>query len=525
MDYFSHPLVQFRSVEARDYQITIAKAAAAKNTLCVLPTGTGKTAIAIMVAAERMELFPGSRVMIVAPTRPLAEQHQRSFQKMLDIPPKEIMLMTGKVPPDVRRAYYLNARVVCATPQTIQQDLLNGRLKLTDYSLIIVDEVHRAVKKYAYPFVARKYMEQSSHPRILGLTASPGSDKTKINEICKNLGIEHVEIRTETDSDMKDYVQETRTEVIEVELTDEMKEAQRNLHLALHDSMERLKKLQVNAHNKRELIEAQQSLQKRLLQNEKNPIMYHQISAIAETIKIGYILELLETQSLAATIKYIEGMGTASKAAKRILSDLRIKLAWEQIKKIKDEGNEHPKMERLLQLVKDEIAKNKNVQIIIFSHYRQNIAQIWRMLKGVTGCMPVILIGQGGETGMSQKEQIEIIKDYDSGVFNTLITSPIGEEGLHMASADIAIFYEPVSSEIRTIQRRGRVGRTKLGRIIVLLTVDTRDEANFYIARKKEHKMKEILKGMQDSPAQDTAIQDATSGVPEKRNLLDFTEK
>ena len=511
MDYFSHPLVQFRAIEAREYQSDIAKAAAKQNTLCVLPTGMGKTAIAIMVAAERMGEFEGSKAMIVAPTRPLAEQHQRSFQKMLDIPAKEIILMTGKIPPDVRKNYYVNARVVCATPQTIQQDLLNGRLKLTDYSLLIVDEVHRAVRKYAYPYVARKYVEQSRFPRILGLTASPGSDKAKINEICKNLNIEHVEIRTETDSDVKDYVQPTQLEVIEVDLTDEMKAAQENLRLALQDSMSRLKKLQINAHNKRDLIEAQQSLQKRLFQNEKNPIMYHQISAIAEAIKIGYILELLETQSLAATIKYIEGMGTGSKAAKRIMSDIRIKLAWEQIRKIKDEGNEHPKMERLLELVKNEIAANKNVQIIIFSHYRNNIEQIWRKLKAVDGCMPVILIGQGGETGMSQKEQIEIIKDYDSGIYNTLITSPIGEEGLHMASADLAIFYEPVSSEIRTIQRRGRVGRTKLGRIIVLLTVDTRDEANFYIARKKEHKMKEILKGMQEKDSE--------------RNLLDFANK
>jgi Fanconi anemia group M protein len=167
---------------------------------------------------------------------------------------------------------------------------------------------------------------------------------------------------------------------------------------------------------------------------------------------------------------------------------------------MKESGREHPKMEKLCDIVKDEISRNKDVQMIIFSHYRNNIEQIWRRLKSVEGCRPVILIGQGGETGMSQKEQIEIIKDYDVGVYNALITSPIGEEGLHMASADVAIFYEPVSSEIRTIQRRGRVGRTKLGRIIVLLTVDTRDEANFYIARRKERKMKEILKDMQDGP-------------------------
>jgi Fanconi anemia group M protein len=257
--------------------------------------------------------------------------------------------------------------------------------------------------------------------------------------------------------------------------------------------MERLKKLQIQAHNKRDLVEAQQSLQKRL-QKEKNPIMYHQISAIAEALKLWYAVELLETQSLSATLKYLEGMGTGSKAAKRIMQDLRIKLAWEQIRKIKDEGGEHPKMERLCELVKDEIAANKNVQLIIFSHYRNNIEQIWRKLKGVDGCLPVVLIGQGGETGMSQKEQIEIIRDLESGIYNCLITSSIGEEGLSIEGLDIAIFYDSVPSAIRLIQRRGRVARTRPGKAIFLLTKDTQDEAYFWKSRREESKMRDLLR-------------------------------
>ena len=98
---------------------------------------------------------------------------------------------------------------------------------------------------------------------------------------------------------------------------------------------------------------------------------------------------------------------------------------------------------------------------------------------------------------MSQKEQINVIRDYEAGVYNCLVTSPVGEEGLHIPSADLAIFYEPVPSEIRTIQRRGRVGRTKVGKIIFLLTRKTRDEAYHYVARNKEQRMKEILKDMQ----------------------------
>ena len=112
-------------------------------------------------------------------------------------------------------------------------------------------------------------------------------------------------------------------------------------------------------------------------------------------------------------------------------------------------------------------------------------------------CKPVILIGQSGERGLSQKEQIEVIMEFNDGYYNCLITSPIGEEGLHIPSADIAIFYDSVASEIRTIQRRGRVGRTKVGKIIFLLTRKTRDEGYYWTSQRREAKMKTILKSMQ----------------------------
>ena len=108
------------------------------------------------------------------------------------------------------------------------------------------------------------------------------------------------------------------------------------------------------------------------------------------------------------------------------------------------------------------------------------------------------MIGQSGEKGLTQKEQIDVIRDYNVDVYNCLITSPIGEEGLHIPSADIAIFYDSVPSEIRTIQRRGRVGRTKVGKIIFLITRKTRDEGYYWTARRREEKMKSILKGMQN---------------------------
>jgi len=491
-EYVAHHLLK-PVIEERLYQTAIFNTATKKNTLCVLPTGMGKTAIAIMLAAHRME--NGGKVMIVAPTRPLAAQHQESFQKAFELPKREIVLVTGQIPPLARREYYREARIITATPQTIQNDLRTGKLDFSDFSLLIVDEVHRAVKKYAYPFVAKAYMERSKNPRILGLTASPGSDEAKINEIRKGLFIEAVEIRDEEDGDVKPYVQEKEIEIIKVPFAGELVTIQGNLKSALSDRQEKLQKYNIYARSKRDLLLAQERTS-RLMKLEQRPVYFHVISLIAETIKLWHMLELLETQSISAARLYADRLKQeSSRAAKRIIDDRKVNEALVLMDLVSSRGEEHPKMAALKDIIGKEMP-NK-IKVIVFSHYRDNIEKILQTLKTVEGCRPVSLIGQAGEKGLTQTEQIETIESYEDGLYNVLVTSSIGEEGLHISSADMAIFYDSVPSEIRTIQRRGRVGRTKVGKIVILLTKGTRDEAYYYTAKRKEQRMHDILEDMQ----------------------------
>jgi Fanconi anemia group M protein len=368
----------------------------------------------------------------------------------------------------------------------------------------VFDECHRAIRDYAYTFVAKSY-NKNSNGLILGLTASPGGSEEKINQICNNLFIEAVEVRTETDPDVQPYVKEIDTEFEKVELPMELKSIRENFKNSLNVRLEKLKGYKINTYNKRELLEAQKKISARLAK-EKRPIYYHMISGIAEAIKIWHALELLETQSLNSVEVYFERMrDKETKADKRIIEDPGILRALTLLKKYK---KEHPKMERLKEMIDEQIKENKNVKIILFSHFRDNIQRIFEVLSGVEGCSPATLIGQAGEKGLSQKEQISVIRDFEDDFYNCLITSPIGEEGLHLASADLAIFYDSVPSEIRTIQRRGRVGRTKVGKIIILLTKNTRDEAYYYSAKRKEKKMKEILKDMQNETRSQSSLFD-----------------
>lgn len=495
MLYVSHPLIKENAIESRLYQEAILNTAVNKNTLCTLPTGTGKTAIAILLAVNRLEKYPGSKIIITSPTRPLNAQHQKSFQGCLNMPEEEIILLTGKIRPCDRKCLYKNAKIVVATPQTLKNDVLNGNLNFSDFSLFVIDECQHSVRKYPYPFVAERYMKEAKNPLILGLTASPGSSYEKIQEIRRNIFAEAVEIRTDSDEEVKPYIQTLETEWIKLEFPEELKNAQTNLKTAMKERMAKLKEYKVNVYRKKDLLEAQKTIIRKM-QKEKKPFYFYLVSLIAETIKIWYALEMLETQSLKAAKMYFEKMKEKNtKSDNRILKDDNIKNALEILYNYKEE---HPKIERLKEIIASEIEKNKNVKIIIFSHFRNNIDNLFEILKEVSGCSPARLVGQAGERGLSQKEQISVLRDFDDGFYNCLITSPIGEEGLSIGSLDIAIFYDNVPSAIRRIQRRGRVARTRPGKLIILTTKRTQDEAYYWKSVKDEKRMKEILKSMKE---------------------------
>ncbi|UCC91620.1 MAG: DEAD/DEAH box helicase family protein, partial [Candidatus Aenigmatarchaeota archaeon] len=187
MAYVEHPLIRKDSLESRLYQEAILGRAVENDLLCVLPTGLGKTPIAIVLSVFRLEKYPDSKIMVLAPTKPLIEQHQNSFMEMIDLPEKEFVLLTGMVKPSEREESYRSSKFIFATPQTVENDLKNRRLDLSDFSLVVFDEAHHSIGDYAYPYIANVYLSKARNPRILGLSASPGGTKEKIREIMKNL--------------------------------------------------------------------------------------------------------------------------------------------------------------------------------------------------------------------------------------------------------------------------------------------------------------------------------------------------
>jgi len=499
---------KIKNFKPRIYQETILESAIKSNTLIVLPTGLGKTKTAILTSINRLNNYPKSKVLFLTPTKPLASQIAKEIKESTDI--ENVSLFTGTVQPQIREELFKDSKIIVSTPQCIENDIINQRLNLKGISLIVFDEAHRAVKDYSYTWIAKQYNKKADYPRIIGLTASPGSELDKITETCKNLYIENIEARTEEDPDVKPYIQETEIETIIVELPKEFKETKKYLEDCFKSKLIRLKELGIinstqEYSRKKQLLSLQGSLQGRIAQGEKTIRIWQGISTIAEAIKTQHALEMLETQGTMSLYNYMKNLfkiadKTKVKAVKNLTKDPNFKSAWFLTQKLIDNKIEHPKLTKLKEILKKEFKKNSKIKVIVFNQFRDSAKQIEKELNELPNAKAKLFVGQAKKsgTGLSQKEQIAILKDFGEQKYNCIISTSIGEEGLDIPKVDLVIFYEPVPSAIRKIQRKGRTARQEKGRLIMLVTKNTRDEAYHWAAFHKEKRMYKILKNLKE---------------------------
>jgi len=498
VEYVHHPLIEENRIERRSYQIAIAATALMRNTLVVLPTGLGKTVIALLVIASRL-YNRGGKALFLAPTKPLVEQHANFLRKTLKINPNEIVALSGEVPPEKRFQLWNKAKIVVSTPQVIENDVISGRISLEDVTHLTFDEAHRAVGNYSYVFIAKTYMETSKDPLILAITASPGSEMERIEEVLKNLYIEDVEVRTEWDDDVRPYIHEKRIEWVRVEMPKELREVRDILKDCIEHRLMRLEGLGVKARglSKKELLALQEALQSEAYESGDRRL-YDALSILAEILKIHHAVELIETQGLDALKHYLRKIVIearskgGSKASKSIIMDERFRKAVTMALKCEVD---HPKLKKLKEIVREELRK-RDSRIIVFTNFRDTAEVIAKELNEM-GIKAVRFVGQANredDKGLRQREQVEIVERFRDGEIDVLVATSVGEEGLDIPEVDLVVFYEAIPSEIRSIQRKGRTGRKKEGRIVVLVTKGTRDEAYYYLSLKKERAMFERLK-------------------------------
>ncbi len=488
------------NLNPRDYQKAIFETAKDKNTLVVLPTGVGKTLIALMLSIDRLKKYPGQKILILAPTKPLVEQHLESFRKQIPELFADLQLFTGTVPAKQRQKIWQTAEIIFSTPQCIANDLKHYLYDLKEVALLVIDEAHRCLKNYDYTNVVRFYKQQAENPRILGLTASPGSEKDKVKQICKHLDVEEVEIRHRDSPDVKPYLQERDYQKIEVPFPQEFIEIRTLLRKIYDSKVDQLKNrnLLFGPANKITLLKLQQRLATQAGPGNFNAMLG--MSLCAQAIKISHAIELLETQTLSGTKDYLDSLKKQadqkkSKGVITLVNSPEFQAAYLSLSQLLEQKMEHPKIEELRVLVDEEFQISGKAKIIIFSQFRETAATIARKLNENKEINAKLFVGQAkktnssGSTGLSQKEQKKVIDDFREGIVNVICATSIGEEGLDIPEVNAVYFYEPIPSAIRKIQRAGRTARLMPGKLAILITKDTRDQINHYASTAREKKM------------------------------------
>jgi len=497
-----HPLIWPGTIEPRLYQVNIAKSAYGKNTLVILPTALGKTVISALVAAEVLYRNRKSRVLVMAPTRPLVMQHRRTFMGIIKLRDSDVAFLTGKIPPERRIAIWNSkARVFFSTPEVVKNDLIEGRLNLKDFGLVVFDEAHRAVKEYAYTEIARQYVSQADYPMILGMTASPGSTLERVMDVCRNLYIERVEFRDEDDPDVKPYVNRIDVEWIKVKLPESYLEVRNMIWTMLQKRARQLyemKLLKVDPERvtRRDLIDVGEELRYILeaesIEEERGRI-FDAIMTQSIALTLFHMMELIESQGIYTLREFIRRMDEEKSRSHAILAaDPDFQKLRQMIEVINED---HPKLNVLRELISEQLRNSPASRILVFTQYRDTASHIVEELKKVPGVRAERFVGQaskGSDKGMSQDEQAMIIRALEEGSINVMVSTSIAEEGLDIPSVDRVFFYEPIPSEIRYIQRRGRTGRRAPGRVTILASEQTLDTAYLYSSVKKANRMRWI---------------------------------
>ena len=412
--------------------------------------------------------------------------------------------MTGKTPAAYRKQVWDGkARIVFATPQVVKNDLESKDLSLKDFSFIVFDECHRARKEYAYTDVAKKYIEQASWPIILGMTASPGADKKKIAEICEALSIEQIEYRTEEDPDVAPYINPVEVEWKYVNLPNEYRDLSQIIRSMLNDRLNWLKRAGIIQRplqyiTRRDLLEAGEELRYRLeesIEEERGPI-YSAIVAQSVSLTLFHALELLETQGIPTLTSFLERMEQESeekRSYKTIINDPQ----YTELKELLNQNMklEHPKLPLLKDEVENQLKQHPNSKVLIFTQYRDTASHLLDKFREAGRLSVERFVGQASkqdDPGLSQDEQAEILINFRDGDTNLLVATCIAEEGLDIPSVDLVVFYEPIPSEIRYIQRKGRTGRKTAGKAVILAANDTFDIAYLYASRRRVERMRKI---------------------------------
>ncbi|XP_061318424.1 Fanconi anemia group M protein isoform X2 [Pezoporus flaviventris] len=530
----------------RGYQVRMARAALLGNTLVCLPTGLGKTFVAAVVMYNFYRWFPSGKVLFLAPTKPLVAQQMEACARVMGIPARHMAEMTGGTQALSRRDLWTAKRVFFLTPQIMVNDLSRGTCPAVEIKCLVIDEAHKALGNHAYCQVVRELSKYTNQFRILALSATPGSDTKAVQQVISNLLIAQIELCAEDSPEIQPYSHERQVEKIVVPLGEELVGIQNAYIHVLETFAGRLIRIGVLARRNIPSLTKYQIILARD-QYRKNPSSQsagvHQgiiEGDFALCISLYHGYELLLQMGVRSLFIYLCGIMDGSKGLTRTKNELGrnedfMKL-YQQLRdmfsdKSSANGNiyknktvfankeefiySHPKLKKLEEIVIEHFKSWKKgcsdqvttgspsvdavgTRVMIFSSFRDSVQEIAEMLSRLCPVVRVMtFVGHstGKSTkGFTQKEQLEVVKRFREGGYNTLVSTCVGEEGLDIGEVDLIICFDAQKSPVRLVQRMGRTGRRRQGRIVVILA-EGREERTYNQSQSNKRSIDKAISG------------------------------
>ncbi len=503
--FIDHHLIVSNEIEKREYQDYLFNKGVDQSTLIVLPTGLGKTIVSLYITADRLLTHKKSISLLLAPTKPLVKQHKKTYQKFLDISDSQIIEFSGDIRPEEREQIWNDKpSVVIATPQVIQNDLINNRISLENVSHLTFDESHKAMGEYPYGYIADKYVEQSKNELITGLSASPGETKEDILTVCDNINVSSIEVLTEDNEMVSKYIHDTKIKPRFIDINEDVLEIRDTIQEIFKDNLVTLKEEGYINSARKDLSTTQMNRDRGKIQKEMqkgDSGAYKAMSLWAESMKLKQAIERIETQGHKSFIEYYNRLENeakeqdSSKAVQRIISNPKIQKSVEKAKNIDED------FDKLIALKSELVhsVKLDNGKALVFTKSRDTVSIIIDYLSDDFEVGR--LVGQsdsGKSKGMKQSEQQREIEKFSNNEYEVLVSTQVGEEGLDIPQVDLVVFYEPVTRGIEKIQRQGRTGRTSKGKVTILIANDTRDVGFYYKSKNSQNNMENDVKNLQE---------------------------
>jgi len=354
--------------------------------------------------------------------------------------------------------------------------------------------------------VIKEVRKCNNNFRVLALSATPGTTQVQIQNVIQNLLISHLEVRTEGSIDIQKYVHGRETEKLIVPLSVEEGKLLKKLLDNTKVIVDRLKQRRaMYAETALEKLTSFKLISMRDTNRKvaKNPA----VAALSESdfamaISLYRCADLLQTHGVtscyAGLEKFVEEGNSAPKkifANTYAFKDLMMLMKAEAQN---PDWTRRPKMVKLKEILEAHFKKGAtDTRVMIFSHYRDSVREICDFLETLAPLIrPSPFVGQASSgqdekaKGMNQGKQLEVIREFKAGTFNTLVCTSIGEEGLDIGEIDLIVCFDTQTSPTRMLQRMGRTGRKRQGRIVMLVTEGKEQEQ----LRTSQQKLKNVQK-------------------------------